>query len=103
MYVEVNERIEVWVRFGVSRPRISRWFFRWKGRLYEVQDMTFYHHDWQGEAPIHHLSVTAGIVAGRIKDRGRRRFPPRALRCFELAFNGKSLTWTLVKYYEPSE
>jgi len=106
MYLEVNEPIEVWPRFGVGRPRIERLFFRWKDRLFEVQDVTFYHMEWRGEALVHHLAVTAAVVQGRIRPSRngrpvRRGVSPAALRVFELGFNSKSLVWVLEKYYEP--
>ncbi len=100
MYRQLSEPIEVWARFQAGRPRIVRLFFRRQGRLFQVRQVHFYHTEQRGEALIHHLSVTAAPVSLSAGLPARPR-PVGPLRCFELSFNAKKLSWLLEKLYEP--
>jgi hypothetical protein len=105
MYVEVNERLEVWARFAQNGAKIRRLFFRWKGHLYGLHTLTFHHEEACGEALVHHFSLMAAPVKLVSLDKRNGRPPWRWVfdgrpHFFELAFNSREFTWILVRFYE---
>jgi len=83
MYKEINQQIKVGVKF--SRGRVEPVWFFWKDRKHEIDAVNLYHRSFEGEAPLHHFSVTVG---GDV---------------FQLTFDGKKLKWKLEKLWVAKE
>lgn len=75
MYKNIDQPVKVGVKFtdGKAEPV---WFF-WKNRKYTIEEINLYHRTFEGEAPVHHFSVT---TKGGV---------------YKLSFDGKKLNWNL--------
>ncbi len=57
-----------------------RWFV-WKDDRYRIEEVNLYHRSFDGEAPIHHFSVSADGTT------------------YHLIFDGKKLNWKLRRFW----
>lgn len=74
--MDIQETISVVASFGMPY-RIIPVKFRWNGRLFEVQEITYAWQTREGQTKIYHFSITDG----------------KAL--YELSFDTASLVWRL--------
>jgi hypothetical protein len=74
--MDIGETISVVASFGMPY-RIKPVRFRWNGKLFEVQEITYTWQTKEGQTKIHHYSITDGKTL------------------YELSFNTVSLLWRL--------
>lgn len=79
MYKDIDQPVKVGVKFSSGKVK-PVWFF-WRERKHEVDEVNFYHRSFEGEAPLHHFSVSVGEDV------------------FQLTFDGKKLKWKLDKLW----
>lgn len=75
----IEEGIRVCVAFD-NRKVLPLWF-RWRGRYYKVESVSFTWNSNRGSARLHYYAVTDGV------------------NTYELCFNSRTLEWTLGRVY----
>lgn len=79
MYKDIDQPVKVGVKFSSGKVK-PVWFF-WRERKHEIDEVNLYHRSFEGEAPLHHFSVSVGDDV------------------FQLTFDGKKLKWKLEKLW----
>ena len=79
-----GERVDVKTTYNAELGRTRPYLIRWRGRLYEVKTLGYYHRERRGRTIRHVFSVSAGSPGGAAATIGLR-----------LRLDGDTLTWTL--------
>ncbi len=75
--IAINEPVKVGAVFGDGKKKIRPVWFKWNGREYRIESITYTWTSRQGRAPIYHFSVTDGA------------------NLYELQYNTESSVWKL--------
>ena len=79
MLIEVNEPVEVVAIFRKNKVLLA--MIKWNNRIYKIKKVNMAHQIFEGNTRMHYFSVSDQI------------------NFFKLAFNTKSLKWTLEQVY----